>query len=236
MSNNKKATILLIEDEDGLILTLTDCLENQGYEIVARKDGIQGEKEALSGKAYDLILLDVMLPGKDGFQVCKSIRDSHNNIPILMLTARDTPFDTVLGLRLGADDYLTKPFNTEVLLARIDALLRRSQYECSDKEKVDIFFFGNYALNTIKQNLTHEGVNIPLNAQEYRLLYYLVRNPGRVISRQELLDEVWGYDDVLTTRTIDVHIAWLRHKLGEKDVPHHIRTIRGAGYKFVVEE
>lgn len=235
MSDMKKATILLIEDEDGLILTLTDCLENQGYAVVSRKDGIQGEKEALSGKDYDLILLDVMLPGKDGFQICRTLRDFNKKVPILMLTARDTPFDTVLGLRLGADDYLSKPFNTEVLLARIDALLRRAQYDCAGNKDTDILLFGNYTLDTVKHELTDRGVIIPLNAQEYRLLCYLVRNPGRVISRQELLDEVWGYDDAYTTRTIDVHIAWLRHKLGEKDVPRHIRTIRGAGYKFVNE-
>ncbi len=228
----KKARILIIEDEEGLVLSLTDRLESEGFAVDSVRDGIDGEKKALSVKNFDLILLDVMLPGKDGFQICKSIRDSGSRIPVLMLTARDTNIDTVMGLRLGADDYIAKPFDMQVLLARIDAILRRAGY-APEKETGDILSFGSFVLDTVKQELRNGKKLVALNAQEYRLLKFLAQNPGTVYSREQLLDAVWGYDSVLTTRTVDVHVAWLRQKLGEPEIPERIITVRGYGYKFV---
>jgi len=233
-----KANILLIEDEEGLVLSLTDRLENEGYTVKSVRDGLEGEKEALTGNDWDLVLLDIMLPGKDGFQICQAIRNAGRKLPILMLTARNTTIDTVLGLRLGADDYLAKPFEMQILLARINALLRRARYEPEEKKGengAEIFAFGEFSLDVGKQELKQQDQPVPLNAQEFRLLCYFLRHPERVIDRQELLDEVWGYDKILTTRTVDVHVAWLRQKLGEQNVPRHIRTIRGTGYKFLAE-
>lgn len=232
---DKKYKILLIEDEVGLVLSLTDRLESEGYEVESAADGIKGEERGLAGN-YDLVLLDIMLPGKDGFQICKKIREAGLTQPVLMLTARNTTIDTILGLQIGADDYLPKPFDMEVLMARIAALLRRRTEWNSENRKNNgdrIMEFGDFILDTQKQGLFKQGEQIVMNAQEYRLLTFLASHPGRVLSRNELLDEVWGYDSVLTTRTVDVHIAWIRQKLGEKDIPKHIRTIRGLGYKFM---
>jgi DNA-binding response OmpR family regulator len=228
-----KARILIIEDEEGLVLSLTDRLESEGYEVDAIGDGLGGERKALGGDKYDLVLLDVMLPGKDGFQICKSIRDSGSRVPVLMLTARDTGIDTVMGLRLGADDYLAKPFDMQVLLARIDALLRRSGYSPKQTHR-EIVSFGAFVLDTVKQELYKGKKRVQLNAQEYKLLKFFVTNPETVLSREQLLDAVWGYDSALTTRTVDVHVAWLRQKLEEPDIPERIITVRGYGYKFVM--
>jgi DNA-binding response OmpR family regulator len=229
----KKARILIIEDEEGLVLSLTDRLESEGYEVDAIGDGLEGERKALGADKYDMVLLDVMLPGKDGFQICKSIRDSGSRVPVLMLTARDTSIDTVMGLRLGADDYLAKPFDMQVLLARMDALLRRSGYN-PEHARGEIVNFGAFALDTVKQELHKGKKRVQLNAQEYRLLKFLTQNPDTVFSREQLLDAVWSYDSALTTRTVDVHVAWLRQKLDEPDIPERIITVRGYGYKFVM--
>lgn len=228
--------ILIVEDEEGLVVALEDRLRTEGYRVSSAGDGITGEREAASG-AYDLVILDVMLPGRDGFQVCQNLRASGCRTPVLMLTARGTSIDTVMGLRLGADDYLTKPFDTQVLLARVHALLRRaaggSPAPSGAAGHQTVFRFGPFTLDTERYLLEAEGTAIPLNAQEYRLLEVLVRNPGRVLSRDFLLNEAWGYDAETTTRTVDVHVAWLRQKLGEKDHPRHLITVRGYGYKFV---
>ncbi|MBI9104926.1 MAG: response regulator transcription factor [Spirochaetales bacterium] len=225
--------ILIIEDEPGLQLTLTDFLESEGFEIGIKGEGISGQTEAETG-AWDLILLDVMLPGRDGFQVCQNLREGGIKTPILMLTARGTNIDTVMGLRLGADDYLTKPFDTQVLLARINALLRRAALNSSDINVTaeGVFSFGNFILDSDKGELRDGDRPVELNSQEYRLLLYFLKNTGRVLTRDELLDGVWGYDQVTTTRTVDVHVAWLRQKLGEQAQVGFIQTIRGRGYKF----
>jgi DNA-binding response OmpR family regulator len=222
--------ILIIEDEEGMVLSLEDRLSSEGYRVASRRDGKSGEKEARSGR-YDLIILDIMLPERDGFQVCKNLRDSGVSTPILMLTARSTTLDTVTGLRTGADDYLRKPFEMQELLARILALLRRVQ-STEEKSEDGTYSFGKFSLDTQKQELFRGSTPIPLNTQEYRLLEFFLRNPGRVLSRYELMDEVWGYDSVTTTRTVDVHVAWLRQKLGEKSRPRHLITVRGRGYRF----
>jgi len=227
--------ILLVEDEAGLVLALEDCLRAEGYEPRAVADGVAGEREAERGR-YDLVILDVMLPGRDGFQVCRNVREHGGMVPILMLTARSSTIDTIMGLRLGADDYLAKPFDTQVLLARVHALLRRSEAEGTDPEtdpRTGPYRFGEFELDTVGVELRRAGEPIPLSAQEYRLLRCLVEHPHRVLARDQLLNEAWGYDSETTTRTVDVHVSWLRQKLGEKDAQRHLVTVRGHGYKFV---
>lgn len=242
MSDKQKA-ILIIEDEPGVQLTLEDRLTAEGYSVTVRGDGIEGEKEAKT-EQHDLILLDVMMPGKDGFSVCQDVRKAGIQIPILMLTARDTSIDTVMGLRVGADDYLAKPFDMQVLLARIEALLRRaaapsfevaavgSRDVTAEKKDDRVIIFGNFVLDRDRGFLECRGELVELNAQEYRLLEYLAQHSGRIISRNAILDDVWGYESEITTRTVDVHIAKLRQRLGESEMPRHILTYRGRGYKF----
>jgi len=229
--------ILIIEDEPGVQMTLEDRLVAEGYQVTIKGDGIRGEEAAKTGE-FDIILLDLMLPGRDGFAVCQHVRAAGIHTPILMLTARNTNLDVVLGLRQGADDYLAKPFDMGVLIARIEALLRRSsQLQLSGLETSavpDQVFFGEFCLNIVKGILeTREGRQIELNTQEYRLLKYMVLHPGYVLTRDTILNEVWGYGSDTTTRTVDVHIAKLRQRLGESNIPKHIRTIRGRGYKFL---
>jgi two-component system, OmpR family, alkaline phosphatase synthesis response regulator PhoP len=239
---DKPKRILIIEDEKGLVMSLEDLLGSEGYYTEGRYDGKSGEDAVLraadTGEEWDLIILDIMLPGKDGFQVCRDLRERGVTIPVLMLTARDTSLDTVTGLRSGADDYLSKPFDSNVLLARVHALLRRA--ELSDRSTRALreetgpkhFVFGEFILDRELKELKKGTVAVEINAQEYRLLEYLARHPDRVISRDELLDEVWGYGSVASTRTVDVHIARLRKKLGEEKQPRHIHTLRGHGYRF----
>lgn len=231
--------ILVIEDEEGLVLALEDSLRSEGYRVKAVGNGIEGEREAERGR-YELILLDVMLPGRDGFQVCQNLRKSGCRTPILMLTARGTAIDTVMGLRLGADDYLAKPFDMQVLQARVHALLRRARGSSAEEEPAEalpqdgVFRFGEFRLDTNRLELRRGEEPVALNVQEYRLLEVFVRNPNRVISRDQLLNEAWGYDAETTTRTVDVHVGWLRQKLGERDFPRHLITVRGYGYKFIL--
>ena len=230
------ARILVVEDEEGLVLALEDALRGEGHEVNALRDGIGGQREAAAG-GYDLIILDVMLPGRDGFQICQNLRSSGVRTPILMLTARSTTIDTVMGLRLGADDYLSKPFDMQVLLARVQALLRRARAGGGDARAKPVsgglFRFGEFLLDMDRMQLSRADAPIALNVQEYRLLEVFARNPDRVISREKLLNEAWGYDEEITTRTVDVHMARLRQKLGEQDRPRHLITVRGYGYKLV---
>lgn len=228
---DEKKKILIIEDELGVQITLEDRLTAEGYEVEICGEGIEGEKAVKSG-LHDLVLLDVMLPGKDGFTICQDVRKAGVQTPILMLTARDTNIDTVMGLRVGADDYLAKPFDMQVLLARIEALLRRSGSAAASPMVIS---FGDFTLDRESGVLTQGGAAVELNAQEYKLLEYLVCRHGRIISRNSILDDVWGYESEISTRTVDVHIAKLRHRLGESELPRHILTYRGRGYKFELQ-
>ncbi|QEN04532.1 response regulator transcription factor [Thiospirochaeta perfilievii] len=225
--------ILIIEDEVGVQITLEDRLVAEGYNVTIKGDGIEGENEAKTGK-YDIILLDIMLPNRDGFAICENIRKAKIQVPILMLTARNTDLDTVLGLRQGADDYLAKPFVMSILIARIEALLRRSTINKGAKNVESKIFFGDFVLDQELGELFCSNELIPLNTLEYRLLLYLTKNCNAIISRDQLLDDVWGYETETNSRTVDVHIAKLRAKLGESELPKHIQTVRGRGYKFKI--
>jgi DNA-binding response OmpR family regulator len=222
--------ILLVEDEPGIALTLEDRLVAEGYRVTVRHDGIRGEAAARD-EAPDLLILDLMLPDRDGLTVCRNLRKAGSPLPILMLTARGTNLDVVVGLQQGADDYLAKPFDMGVLLARLEALLRRSRAPVTGTGTA-VRDFGPYRLDEVRGELLKNGEPLALNAQEYRLLCYLAAHPNRVIDRDEILDQVWGYETGTTTRTVDVHIAKLRHRLDESDNPVHILTVRGRGYQF----
>ena len=222
--------ILLIEDEPGLVLTLSDLFASEGYEVETATDGPKGLMKA-TGQRWDLIVLDVMLPGKSGFDVCKEIRQHGSDVAILLLTAKTQVIDRVVGLKLGADDYLTKPFDPAELLARIEALLRRI-----GKEKLTPvlkYQFGAITVDFDKAEVTKDGQPISLAGRELQLLRYLVDRRGRVVSREDLLRDVWEYQPDISTRTVDVHIAWIRQKLEENpQFPKHIITVRGSGYRF----
>jgi len=225
--------VLLIEDEQGLILTLTDRLQSEGFEVVSAQDGQKGFELALAG-GYDIIVLDIMLPKKNGYDVCRDLRQQGVQTPILMLTAKGETIDKVLGLKLGADDYLTKPFEVMELLARVEALLRRSPSAVNGR-KNEVVRFGDIAIDFRRAEVVREGRPVELSALEFKLLQYLIENQGTVHSRDQLLDAVWGYDATPTTRTVDVHVAWLRQKLETNPrKPHHIQTVHGFGYKFVL--
>jgi len=221
--------ILIVEDEPGIALTLEDRLVAEGYAVTVRHDGIRGEAEAQSG-LHDALILDLMLPDRDGLTVCRNLRRLGSALPILMLTARGDNLDVVVGLQQGADDYLVKPFDMGVLLARLEALLRRAR--TLPGSSAAVHDFGPYRLDEARGELLKNGEGVPLNAQEYRLLCYLAAHPNRVLDRDEILDQVWGYESGTTTRTVDVHVAKLRHRLEESEQPMHIQTIRGRGYQF----
>jgi len=222
--------ILLIEDEPGLVITVTDLLTGAGYEVDSAADGDAGLAKALAGH-FDLIILDVMLPRKSGFDVCRDLRQKGADIAILMLTAKTQVIDRVVGLKLGADDYLTKPFDPSELLARVEALLRRVQKE--SRIPVRTFQFGQVAVDFERGEVRVCDQPVSLAAKELQLLRYLVDNRERVVPREEILQNVWEYNSEVSSRTIDVHVVWLRQKLEKNpQLPEHIRTIRGKGYRF----
>jgi two-component system alkaline phosphatase synthesis response regulator PhoP len=221
--------ILLIEDEAGLVRTLKDLLARRGYAVEAKTTGEDGLALAMD-QEFDLILLDVMLPGIDGFEVCRRIRRAKIRIPILMLTARGQISDKVLGFEGGADDYVTKPFDPDELLARIGALLRRASFSKADDLRS--FEFDGKRVDFVKSQLIRDGKPIDLSERESRLLRYFIEHKGEIITRETLLQEVWGYQAVPLTRTVDVHIVWLRQKIEEDPRnPRHILTVHGLGYR-----
>jgi len=224
--------LLLIEDEPGLVLTLTDRLTAEGYEVDHEGDAVRGLARA-STSTFDAILLDVMLPGGNGFDVCRTLRQRGVHTPILMLTARGQVVDRVVGLKLGADDYLVKPFEMAELLARIEALLRRGAVRAASGS-IDAFQFGDISVDFRKAEVNKAGQPLDLSAREFKLLKYFVEHRGAALSRDELLNEVWGYNAMPSTRTVDVHVAWLRQKIEDNPRhPQHILTVHGLGYKFV---
>jgi two-component system alkaline phosphatase synthesis response regulator PhoP len=224
--------ILLVEDEPGLVMTLTDRLRNEGYVVETAGDGNAGLKRALD-ESYDLIILDVMLPQRNGLDVCRDLRQRRNQTPVIMLTARGQVVDKVIGLKLGADDYLSKPFEMLELLARVEALLRRAPGESLTIDG-EAFQFGTVRVDFRRAEVHRDGTRVDLSALEFRLLRYFIEHRGETLSRDELLNEVWGYNALVSTRTVDVHVAWLRQKLEvHSRHPKHILTVHGLGYKFV---
>jgi two-component system alkaline phosphatase synthesis response regulator PhoP len=212
-------------------MTLTDRLAAEGFDVDSATDAPSGTTKATSGQ-YDVILLDVMLPGGNGFDICRAVRQKGVTTPILMLTARGQVVDKVVGLKLGADDYLVKPFEMAELLARIEALLRRSASTTAAPTS-DSYKFGDVAIDFRRAEVTKNGAPVELSAREFKLLRYFIEHRGAALSRDELLNEVWGYNAMPSTRTVDVHIAWLRQKI--EDNPRHpqlILTVHGLGYKF----
>jgi len=222
--------ILLVEDEPGLVLTLSDLLAAEGYEVESATDGPTGLARAANGQ-FDLVILDVMLPGKSGLDVCRELRQRGKDVAVLMLTAKTQLTDRVVGLKLGADDYLAKPFEPPELLARIEALLRRVKKQ--NLPRVARFQFGNVEVDFERGDARKNGVPVSLTGKELELLRCLIDRRGNVVSREELLEGVWEYQPGVSSRTIDVHIAWLRQKLEDTpQSPRHIHTVRGVGYRF----
>ncbi|HVS14731.1 MAG TPA: response regulator transcription factor [Thermoanaerobaculia bacterium] len=223
--------LLVVEDEPSLSLTLVDRLEAEGYRVTVAADGDAALAAAAAGHHLDLILLDVALPKRDGLDVCRELRARGDAVPILMLTARSQIVDRVVGLKLGADDYLTKPFEMAELLARIEALLRRSGTVMVGRDTATI---GDLHMDWKGAEVTRGGRRLELSALELRLLRHLVEHRGEVLSRQRLLDEVWGYEANVYSRTVDVHVASLRQKIERHPKrPELIVTVHGMGYKFV---
>jgi two-component system alkaline phosphatase synthesis response regulator PhoP len=222
--------LLLVEDEPGLQLALSDRLASEGFHVETAGDGNTAIARA-SGEPFDIIVLDVMLPGKDGFEVARTLRQQGIKTPILMLTARTQVVDRVVGLKLGADDYLTKPFEMIELVARIEALLRRAP--ATGGVSLERYQFGEVTVDVRKAEVTKSGSVVELSAKEFHLLRYFIEHRGATLSREELLHQVWGYQATPSTRTVDVHVSWLRQKL-EPNVrlPQFILTVHGLGYKF----
>ncbi len=226
--------LLLVEDEPGLVMTMTDRLELEGYEVESVTDANTALQTA-SNNSYDAILLDVMLPGGTGFDVCRTLRQRGVQTPILMLTARGQVIDRVVGLKLGADDYLVKPFEMAELLARIEALLRRTGTSAIPAgASAESYRFGDISVDFRRAEVTKGGAKLELSAREFKLLRYFIEHRGAALTRDELLNEVWGYNAMPSTRTVDVHVAWLRQKLEDNPRhPEYIHTVHGLGYKFV---
>jgi two-component system, OmpR family, alkaline phosphatase synthesis response regulator PhoP len=223
--------ILLVEDEPGLVLTLTDRLVKEGFVVESARDGESGLQRAVN-EAFDLILLDVMLPRKNGLDVCRDLRQLGVQTPVIMLTARGQIVDKVVGLKLGADDYVTKPFEMIELLARIEAMLRRTP--TAPAIQSEVYQFGRARVDFRRAEVYFDDQAVELSAREFQLLRYFIDKRGNTISREELLNEVWGYNAMPSTRTVDVHVAWLRQKLEPNPRhPQFILTIHGLGYKFV---
>ncbi len=227
------ARILFVDDDPGLRLALSDRFESEGYSTATASDGDEGLARAAE-EAFDVVILDVMLPGKGGFDVCRELRRRGVATPVVLLSARAQVGDRVKGLKLGADDYVVKPFEIAELLARVEARMRnRPSDEAATGSPVR---FGNVEVDLQSDEVRVDGRAMTLAAKELRLLRYLVERPGATVSREELLREVWGYSATPLTRTVDVHVAWLRRKLEPNPRhPRFILTVHGLGYKFVGE-
>ena len=223
--------LLLVEDESSLVLTLTDLLTSEGYQVESVGDGLDAIGRAAQ-ENFNLIILDVMLPRKNGFEVCRALRRRGVHTPIIMLTARSQVADKVSGLKLGADDYLAKPFESSELLARLEALLRRVSAPRESQEEA--YRFASVAVDFRRTVVLRNGKPVEMSAREFELLTYFIQRRGATVSREELLRKVWGYEASTLTRTVDAHVWMLRQKLEEDPQnPRHFVTVRGLGYKFV---
>jgi two-component system alkaline phosphatase synthesis response regulator PhoP len=223
--------ILLVEDEPGLLLTLSDRLRSEGYAVELALDGEVALTRGAS-EPFDVIVLDVMLPRVNGFDVCRELRQRGVQTPVIMLTARGQVVDRVVGLKLGADDYVTKPFDMAELCARIEARLRRAP--ASERPDAETYTFGPVHVDFRRAEVTRDGEAVELSAREFQLLKYFIEHRGATLGRDELLNEVWGYHSMPSTRTVDVHVAWLRQKVEPNPRhPQFILTVHGLGYKFV---
>ncbi|MDO5780473.1 MAG: response regulator transcription factor [Clostridium sp.] len=228
MANEK---ILVVDDEENIAELISYNLTSNGYKVIIANNGNDAVKLAVEEKP-NLILLDLMIPGKDGYDVCKDIRSNSEirNTPIIMLTAKSEELDKILGLELGADDYITKPFSVRELLARVKAVLRR--FSISEPEN-NILVFGNLTADFDKREILVNDKKLDLTLKEFELLEILIRNKGKILTRDTLLDKIWGYEYIGETRTVDVHIRYLRKKIELDDKnPKLIETIRGVGYRF----
>jgi two-component system, OmpR family, alkaline phosphatase synthesis response regulator PhoP len=225
-----RGNVLFVEDEEALRMTVGDRLRNEGYEVECAADGDEGFEKATQ-IPFDLIILDVMLPRKSGFVVCRDIRQAGLITPILMLTARGQTSDKVNGLKIGADDYVTKPFNMRELVARVEALLRRAPSR--PVLQTGVVEFGSIHVDLVGTEASRDGKVVNLSAREFQLLRYFIEHRGATLSRDELLKQVWGYSADMYTRTVDVHVASLRQKLeDDPKQPKFILTVQGLGYKF----
>jgi len=225
-------SILLVEDEKALRTTLSDRLRMEGYVVETASDGLEGVEMA-TNQPFDLIILDLLLPRRGGLDVCRDIRAAGMAIPILILTVRNDTVDKVVGLKLGADDYVTKPFEASELLARIEVLLRRVPIHSGHGS----FKFGAIRVDVRQAEVTRESKPVYLTAREFQLLRYLIERTGKTVPRHELLRAVWGYESDTLTRTVDTHVASLRQKLEENaKKPEFILTVSGVGYKFVGQD
>jgi two-component system alkaline phosphatase synthesis response regulator PhoP len=222
--------ILIVEDEPNMVAGLRDNFEFEGYQVLTAPDGVAGLERALS-ESPDIVILDVMMPRMSGLDVCKQLKAKKPSMPIIMLTARGQEVDKVVGLELGADDYVTKPFSIRELLARVKAVLRRAGTIPKTGEK---FAFGEVEVNLRSCQVSRKGKALEFSSKEFELLKYFLNHPGETLSRDRLLEDVWGYDRFPTTRTVDAHIVRLRQKVEPKpEDPRFILTVHGTGYKFV---
>ena len=222
--------VLVVDDEPNIVQLARLYLEREGFRIETVGDG-PGALKAVAELRPALVVLDVMLPGLDGFEVCRQLRAANNPVPIIMVTARDEDIDKIIGLELGADDYLTKPFNPRELVARVKAILRRGGWLSSAEKPVPVLQLGDLEVDPDSREVRLHGRQLDLRTQEFEVLMALIQNKGRVLTREQLLNLAWGYDFYGQTRTVDVHIGQLRRKLAGSSV--QIETVTGVGYKLV---
>ena len=221
--------VLIVEDDEAMAVALQDGFRYEEFEVTLARDGMDGLEKATGGSP-DLIILDVMLPRMTGLDVCKKIRKDGNQVPIIMLTARGQEIDKVLGLKLGADDYVTKPFSFMELMARAEAVLRRTK---GGRPELEAYQFGNVEVDFRKGEASKAGESLDMSPREMRLLQYMIENRGEVITRDQLLNAVWDYESAPFTRTVDMHIAKLRKKIEDSPAdPRFIVTVHRVGYKF----
>ncbi len=226
----RPARILVVEDEPNMVAGLRDNFEFEGYEVITAGDGIEGLRRALE-ESPDLVVLDVMMPRLSGLEVCKQLRAQRASIPIIMLTARGQELDKVVGLELGADDYVTKPFSIRELLARVKAMLRRTAVVPKHQDQHS---FGNVEVDLRRRRVLRSGKALEVSSKEFELLTYFICHSGETLSRDRLLEEVWGYENYPTTRTVDTHLVRLRQKLEpDPEQPQYFLTVHGTGYRFV---